>query len=397
MHETLTPQSLDRFAGSRPPQLGIIGGGQLARMTGIAALRLGCDILVLEKSADSPAARLARRSITGDWDDEVTVVGFAAEADVVAIENEFVASSSLEAIARAGHRVYPTAGTMELVQDKLRQKETLRAAGIAVPAFAATPDLAALERVGASFGFPFVLKARRNGYDGRGNATVRSAGDLKSGWQTLGGDRGNALYAEAFCPFVRELAVIVTRGRDGGIATYPAVETVQKNHVCHVVRAPAPVSDEIASRAMDLARRAIIAVNGVGSWGVEMFLTADGSLLINELAPRVHNSGHYTIEACVCSQFENHVRALFGWPLGSTAMTAPAAVMVNLLGTEPGPGLPAGLSDALAVPGAHVHIYGKAVTTPGRKMGHITVLADTLAEAEKLASQSSAALKFSHA
>jgi len=231
-----------------------------------------------------------------------------------------------------------------------------------------------------------VLKARRNGYDGKGNFTVETEKDIPTAWKALNGDR-NELYAEAFCDYVAELAVIITRARDGKVAVYPLVETIQKNHICHTVRAPGAVTPQVAEKARAMAQAAIVAIDGVGSFGVEMFLTRDGGVLINELAPRVHNSGHYTIEACVCSQFENHVRALFGWPLGGTAMAAPAAVMVNLLGAEKGPGAPIGMEKALAVPGAHVHIYGKAMSAPGRKVGHVTALGPDVATAEATAKQ----------
>ena len=238
-----------------------------------------------------------------------------------------------------------------------------------------------------------VLKTRRNGYDGKGNATLRDASGIEEGWRKLNGDQ-HALFVERFCPFIAELAVIVTRGRQGEMITYPLVESVQQDHICHLIKAPAAVSRETEAEALGLARRAVLAVDGVGSFGVEMFLTASGAVLLNEVAPRVHNSGHFTIEACVCSQFENHVRAVFGWPLGSTSMLAPAAVMVNLLGTAPGPGRPRGLDQALAVPGAHVHLYGKALSTPGRKMGHVTALGDTVSQALATAQRAAGRLQF---
>jgi 5-(carboxyamino)imidazole ribonucleotide synthase len=199
---------------------------------------------------------------------------------------------------------------------------------------------------------------------------------------------------EAFCEFTAELAVMVTRGRNGQVATYPVVETVQRDHICHIVRAPAPVPTEVAVRTAEIARQAVLAVNGVGSFGVELFLTRGGEILVNELAPRVHNSGHYSIEACHCSQFENHVRAVLGWPLGDTALVAPAAVMVNLLGSGRGPGRPQRIDQALAVAGAHVHIYGKAMSGPGRKMGHVTALGQSLGSAERTALKAARAVAF---
>jgi 5-(carboxyamino)imidazole ribonucleotide synthase len=208
---------------------------------------------------------------------------------------------------------------------------------------------------------------------------VRSEAEVEAGWQTLGGGK-NELFVEAFWHFSRELAVIVTRGCDGATMVYPVVETIQRNHVCHVVKAPAEISPKLAKHATDMARRAVETVGGIGSFGVEMFLSANGEIAINELAPRVHNSGHYTIEACHCSQFENHVRAVLGWPLGNPLMLAPTAVMVNLLGTEKAPGEPRGLEQVLRMRGARVHIYGKMMSGAGRKMGHITVLGNSLEE-----------------
>ena len=188
--------------------------------------------------------------------------------------------------------------------------------------------------------------------------------------------------------------MIITRAADGREAFYPVVDTVQRDHVCHLVRAPAACSPEVRATAAGIAGRAVAAVGAVGSFGVELFQLADGSILVNELAPRVHNSGHYSIEACTCSQFENHVRAVLGWPLGSPELRAPA-VMVNLLGTGPGPGHPRGLAEALAVPGAHVHLYGKDRSAAGRKLGHVTATGATVAAAEAAALQSASHLHFS--
>jgi 5-(carboxyamino)imidazole ribonucleotide synthase len=308
----------------------------------------------------------------------------AERADVVTLENEFVNLDALAAIEAAGHPLFPTVATMRLVQDKLLQKQTFAAAGLPVPRFADAPTPDAVR----AFGFPCVLKKRRNGYDGKGNATLRTAADLPAAWAKLEGDR-LALYVEEFCEFARELAVIITRGQRGEIVRYPVVETINRDHICHIVKAPLPDAG-----AAELAQRAVEAVGGVGSFGMEFFQRADGSVLINEIAPRVHNTGHYTIEACVCSQFENHVRAVLGWPLGSPAMRAPAAVMINLLGAGDGDGTPVGLERALAVPGAHIHIYGKRRSARGRKMGHVTALGATMDEALATARQAADSIRF---
>ena len=376
-----------------PVRLGIIGGGQLARMTAIAALPLGVEVIVFENNPHSPAARLSPDCIVGDWVDRDTLIKFAERCDVITLENEFVDAAALAVLEKAGHKVFPSAKCIAVTQDKFVQKAALQNAGIAVPNFSAVQSLAEIVAAGNNFSWPVVLKTRRNGYDGKGNFTLLSEADVPTGWQALGGGK-NELMVEAWFPFVKELAVIVTRGQDGAVAVYPVVETIQRNHVCHVVKAPAQISDELTKLAAALAKRAVEAVGGIGSFGVEMFLSATGELVINELAPRVHNSGHYTIEACDCSQFENHVRAVLGWPLGNPLMVAPAAVMVNLLGTKKTSGQPRGLDAALRMNGARVHLYGKLMSGPGRKMGHITVLENSVDEAQAIAERAAKQIYF---
>lgn len=367
------------------PRLGIVGGGQLARMTAMSALQLGCDVVILEKNPFSPAATLATHSLVGDWTQPGPVLELASRVDVVTLENEFVDASLLRMLEDAGHKVFPSSRSLALVQDKFLQKQAVQAAGLAIPEMRAVDDLEQLHEAIGDLGLPLVLKARRNAYDGKGNASIRELSDVVTAWEKLGGHRGNPLYVEAFCDFTAELAVIITRSGNGETAVYPVVETVQRDHVCHLVRAPAPVSHDISAAAADVGRRAVEAAGAVGSFGVEMFLTRNGEIVVNELAPRVHNSGHYTIEACICSQFENHVRAVLGLPLGSTRMVAPAAVMVNLLGQTQASGRVCGLDEALAIEGTHVHLYGKTTSGKGRKMGHVTALGQSLAEAEKAA------------
>ena len=393
MHETYDGETRLQHAATGP-KLGIIGGGQLARMTTIAAQQLGCDVVVLEKNRLSPAATFASHSIIGDWNTADALLQLASQVDVITLENEFVDASLLAGLEQAGHAVFPTSRTMALVQDKLIQKQALQAAGLAVPKFRVANHTQDVIDAIADLGLPIMLKARHNAYDGKGNATIGSLADVDPAWNRLGGNNGNPLYIEEFCEFRTELAVIITRGKDGETAVYSVVETVQENHICHLVRAPALVSPAIADRAAEVAQLTIEAVDAVGSFGVEMFLTHHGEIVVNELAPRVHNSGHYTIEACECSQFENHVRAVLGLPLGSTRMVAPAAAMVNLLGTHHGAGRATGLTQALAVPGAHLHLYGKAMSGAGRKMGHVTALGESHAQAEQTALACAAPIYF---
>ena len=394
MHETYDSEIKSLAVPKNfPVRLGIIGGGQLARMTAIAALPLGCEVVVLEKNPFSPAARLSPDSVVGDWSDPETLQRFAARCDVITLENEFVDANALRALEATGHKVFPSAACIALTQDKFIQKKTFIEAGLPVPRFLAVNSPDDIVTAARNFGWPLVLKTRRDGYDGKGNFTLRSASDIPAGWVKLGAGK-NPLFVEAFYPFARELAVIVTRGRDGEMAVYPVVETIQRNHVCHVVQAPAEICSDIAKRATNMARQAVETVGGIGSFGVEMFLSATGELAINEIAPRVHNSGHYTIEACDCSQFENHVRAVLGWPLGNPLMVAPAAVMVNLLGTEKEIGWPQGLDTALRTTGARVHLYGKLVSGPGRKMGHVTVLENSVEKAQAIAERAAKHIYF---
>lgn len=365
-------------------RIGIFGGGQLAQMLTQAAISLGLETVIFERTADSPAGRLTQREIVGAWEDPTLAAQFAAQCDLITLENEFVDAAILAALEARGMIVAPTAAVVARVQDKLVQKQRLAAAGLAVAPFrgVATPD--DVVAAAAELGWPLVLKARRNGYDGYGNATVHSAADVPTAWERLSRG-GSPLMVEAFVPFERELAVMVVQSRSGEAARYPVVETVQERHICRIVRAPARISPAQTTLASDLAAAAVAAVEGTGIFGVELFALADGRVLVNELAPRPHNSGHYTIEGCVTSQFENHLRAVLGWPLGSTAMRAPAAVMVNVLGRRNAAVAPDVLRAALEVPGAHVHLYGKRESRVGRKMGHVTALGATMAEAEATA------------
>lgn len=374
-------QPAARLALEYPAMVGILGGGQLARMTAEAASTLGIEVVILEREANSPAGRIAAREVTGAWTDEQALAALARDVLAITLENEFVEVSALESLAARGIPVFPTARMLATMQDKLLQKRNMRAAGVPVPDFAEVTRPEDIVAAGERWGWPLVLKARRNSYDGYGNATLRGPDDIADACAQLGWPE-RALLVEAWAPFVRELAVMVVRGRDGACAVYPVVETVQKNHICHIVRAPAEGDAAVLARAAAIARQAVETVEGIGVFGIELFEMADGSVLYNEIAPRPHNTGHYTIEGCVTSQFENHVRAVLGLPLGSVEMVAPAAVMVNLLGTRNGPARADGLANALAIPGAHVHIYGKLASRIGRKMGHVTALGATVGEAE---------------
>jgi 5-(carboxyamino)imidazole ribonucleotide synthase len=341
----------------------VLGGGQLGRMLGLAGIPLGLRFRFLDPVPGAPAAAVGDL-VVGGLGDEPGLVEVASGASVVTYEWEGVPADAARFLA-ARYPVRPGARSLEVAQDRLTEKETFRRLGIATPAFAAVGTRAELEHaVGEVGGLPTVIKTRRGGYDGKGQRVMRTAADLHDAWAELG---DVPLILESLVPFDRELSVLAVRGTDGGVACWPLVENHHEDGILRVSRAPAPGLDPaLQLRGEDLATRLLTDLDHVGVLAVELF-ELGGELLANELAPRVHNSGHWTIEGAETSQFENHLRAILGRPLGSTAARGPSA-MVNCIGEMPD-------RDAvLSVPGAHLHDYGKA-PRPGRKLGHVTVTA----------------------
>jgi 5-(carboxyamino)imidazole ribonucleotide synthase len=362
-------------------RIGLVGGGQLGRMMVKAAKRLGCTCVVLDPVQGSPAGQVAGNQIVGDYSDPARLRELAESCDVLTFELEDIETETLLQLEREGHRIFPRPQLLATIQDKFLQKTFLHEAGIPTSPFVdmPSPDAAAF----AAFGYPLVQKVRRGGYDGRGVAVMQTAADFDRHLPVPG-------YLERFVEAEKELAVMVARNAAGECVAYPTVEMRfhAADNVLDFLVAPAQIEPAIAAQAEALAVKTVEVMQGVGVFGIELFLTADGRLLVNEVAPRTHNSGHHTIEACVTDQFEQHLRAILDLPLGSTRQLSPAT-MVNLLG-EPGyAGTPviAGLAAALRIPGVCVHIYGKAVTKPGRKMGHVTVIDETVERACEKARQ----------
>ena len=367
-------------SASLPLTLGIIGGGQLARMTAIAAAPLGIRVSVLHPSDDCPAAPVSDVFV-GKWTDLQDLEAWAQTVDVVTLEHEFVSAADLNWLTQQGHTVWPSGATLELIQDKWRQRSHLLQAGLPVPQFRAVESLAELERTQQQWDAPLVVKTRRLGYDGHGTAIARKPEELQSIWQMFcldGSEAADTLMVEEFIPFERELAVMVARRRNGDCISYPVTETVQENYVCARTMTPAPIPAEMREKAESVAIAAVQAVESVGVVGVELFLTESGDVLVNELAPRPHNSGHYTLNGCVTSQFEQHVRAVLDLPLGSTELLAPYIVMANVLGTRDGDCREIPLAGVLQEPETYLHWYGKADNRRGRKLGHVNAIADTL-------------------
>ena len=341
----------------------VLCGGQLGRMLGQAGIPLGLSFRFLDPSPEAPAAAVGDL-VVGALDDIAAARKAADDANVVTYEWEGVPADTARALL-ADVPVLPPASALEVSQDRLLEKDTFRALGIATAPYRAVDDRASLDAAIGELQLPAVLKTRRGGYDGKGQAVLRSAADADGAWEALG---GVPLILEGFVAFARELSIVAVRGADGTIACWPAVENQHAGGILHCTRAPAPGGDPaLQARAEACIRPLLDSIDYVGVGCVELF-DVDGTLLANEMAPRVHNSGHWTIEGAETSQFENHLRALLGWPLGSTAARGVSA-MVNCIGTMPSP------RSILAVPGAHLHDYGKAAR-PGRKLGHVTVTAD---------------------
>lgn len=364
--------------------IGIVGGGQLGRMLTLAALPLGFRVVVVNPSPDSPAAQAGAREIVGDLYDSAALGQLAGLADFITVEIEHLDTAALQRAAALDKPVNPAPATVQLIQDKLKQKEFLQANGISTAPFAPVESPAGAAKAWKKLGPKILIKTRHGAYDGRGNMLVTTEAELR---EALSRFEGRALYAEGFVPFAKELAVMAARGINGDIRLYPIVETVHARNICLEVRAPADITATQRKRAEDLALKVAQNLQGAGMFGIEMFLTADGEVLVNEIAPRVHNSGHYTLDACRTSQFEQHIRAIAGLPLGATDLVTPAAVMINILGERDGPTVLRGLDEALALPHTSVHMYGKSPTKADRKMGHITATGRTVDEAKRRARQ----------
>lgn len=342
--------------------LGILGGGQLGRMLSQAASRLGFDVVILDPQPDSPAARVSRAQITAPYDDPDALQALGRLCDVVTFEFENVPAASVETLAEAGALVAPGPTALAVAQDRVDEKTYLNAVGAPTVAFAAVTTLddltAAIERLG----LPALLKTRREGYDGKGQVWIRDAADAEAAFDAIG---HRPAVLEAAAVFQRELSVIAARGRDGAVAVYPLGENVHQNGVLKTTTAPAAVDPATQGRAEQIAAAVLDGLDYIGVMGIELFDMGDGELLVNEVAPRVHNTGHWTQDGCVCDQFEQHIRAVVGWPLGPSNAHA-RIEMTNLLGDEVEQ-----WRTLAAEPNARLHLYGKHDARPGRKMAHV--------------------------
>ena len=344
--------------------IGILGGGQLGRMTALAAANLGYRTHIFVNEADSPAVQVSAAATIAPFGDAAALARFAAAIDVATCEFENVPAAALRRVA-AKRPVLPRPEIIEIAQDRLREKTFLRSIGVATAEFRAVDSPASLDAAARDIGRPAVLKTVRLGYDGKGQVTLRPDTEAEEAWRRMGAPQG---ILESFVDFACEISVVLARAADGSLAAYPAVENRHVNHILDTTIAPARIAPEIAAEAEAIARHIAERLDLVGVLAVEMFVTKSGAVIVNELAPRPHNSGHWTIDACVTSQFEQLVRAICGLPLGSTEHHS-EAVMTNLIGRDVEK-----WRAALDDPDAKLHLYGKSKMRPGRKMGHVTRL-----------------------
>lgn len=363
-----------------PAVLGIVGGGQLGKMIAFEAKRMGYQVIVLDPGVDSPAGQIADKKIIASFQDRTAFLALADRCDVITYELEHVDTALLKLCEEKGCPVYPSPSCLDRIQDKFLQKQVLRNAGVPVPLFMLIPEVGGIEACVESFGFPLVLKTRFGGYDGRGVQAVWTMDELPNAFASL---MTGCVMVEEFVQFERELSLIVARDQMGRVAYYPVTENIHQEGILRLTRSPAAVDPVIRDKAIQIAQVVMETLDTPGVFCIEMFCDKDQNLFVNEIAPRPHNTGHHSIEACETSQYEQLVRILAGMPLGSTAQRSPS-VMVNLLGSKHVVGgyCLHGIERLLDLRQVYFHWYGKTTTSYLRKLGHVTVLDDSIESAE---------------
>jgi 5-(carboxyamino)imidazole ribonucleotide synthase len=375
----------DIIAIDRPICVGIIGGGQLGKMMAHEARRMSLKVIVLDPTEGCPAAGIADEQIVADFKDEDAIMKLAQSCDVLTYEIELANSAALKELESRNYPVRPAPETLRIIQNKFRQKTFLKKHGIAVPDFAPVTSEASLNEMCERFGLPAVLKACEDSYDGRGNFVIRSMNQVREAYGVFA---GRECMLERFVPFTKEISIMVARNPSGQIQSFPVAENMHRDGILDTTIVPARIGSRVELKAKKLAEKAMSKLEGAGIFGIEMFVTKSGNVLLNEIAPRPHNSGHYSNEACSVSQFEQHLRAILDLPLAKPELLSPAA-MVNILGPEGFSGSYSlkGLNNLFKVPGIKLYLYGKKSTKPRRKLGHITATGRTQDQAMLRASK----------
>jgi 5-(carboxyamino)imidazole ribonucleotide synthase len=364
----------EKFSIDKPIRLGIVGGGQLGKMMAFEAKRMFMKVIILDPNKDCPAASLADKLIIGDFSDEQKIYDLSREVDIITYEIELANATALNNLEESGFTVHPSPKTLSIIQNKYRQKNFLRENMITVPDFELVSSKEQLMDYCSSSGFPVLLKACEDSYDGRGNYLIRS--EIEIG-KALAYFSGRQIMVEKFVNFKKEISIMVARNSSGTISYFPVAENIHENHILKTSIIPARISKETERKAIDLAIMTMKSLQGSGIFGIEMFVDEEDNVLINEIAPRPHNSGHYSIEACSISQFEQHIRAILNYPLLQPILLS-NAVMINILGPNnyAGPYEITGIDELFGIPGVKIHIYGKLETKPSRKLGHVTIVSN---------------------
>jgi len=371
-------------------RIGIVGGGQLGKMMILEAKRLGFYVAVLDPAADCPSQSVCDMLIVADLEDTQAYIELSKNVDVVTYEWENISVQALELLEKEGQKVYHSASTLKAIQNKHSQNIVLDNNGVPVPRFIKVASKEEIKEAGKeeNFGYPLMLKTTTGGYDGKGTALIRTKDDIDDAYAQLGSGV-KELMVEEFVDFEKEISIVACRGIDGKKVIYPIAENTHANSILDTTIVPARISESVYDKAIDIGNRVMSTLEFTGTFCIEMFVTKQGEVYVNEIAPRPHNSGHYTIEGCFANQFENHIRAIVGLPLGDVNLISPT-VMVNLLGESSGRAKLLGLAEAYEDPYVQVHLYGKSESKSGRKMGHYTVVGktaeDTVRRAQELKS-----------
>ncbi|HJT83678.1 MAG TPA: 5-(carboxyamino)imidazole ribonucleotide synthase [Nitrososphaeraceae archaeon] len=367
---------LNELTIEHPIRIGIIGGGQLGKMISQEAKRMFLTVNILDPNKDCPASTLCDKLIVGDFKDEQKIYELSKYSDIITYEIELANSKALKNLESQNYPIYPSPHSLYIIQNKFRQKTFFKQNNLPVTEFSRTQSLKDLIDIACKFGFPFMLKASEESYDGRGNYLVKSKEDILVAFQHF---KDKDTFAEKFVDFKNEISIMVARNQQGQIESFPIAENIHFNNILDTTIVPANISLKVQKDAKVIAENVMKCLNDVGIFGIEMFVSKTDEVFINEIAPRPHNSGHYSIEGCSISQFEQHIRAILNFPLGKPELLRPT-IMKNILGP---PNIKGnykfiGLSKLLSIPFTKIHIYGKQQTSPGRKLGHITCTGETI-------------------
>lgn len=362
----------DKLSVSNSIKLGIIGGGQLGKMLAMEAKRMSIKVIVMDPSIDCPAAGIADVVIEGHFSDSEKIFELSKQVDIITYEIELANAEALKKLEQDGHIVHPSSKALLIIQNKFRQKKFLKDNKIIVPDFELVVNLDQAVSVCNDYGYPVLLKACEDSYDGRGNYLVKSKGEVAP---ALNYFAGRQCMIEKYVNFKKEISIMIARSPSGNISYFPVVENIHENHILKTTIVPARIDSHVEAKAIALAIKTVESLESSGIFGIEMFVDDKDEVMINEIAPRPHNSGHYSIEACSVSQFEQHLRAILDLPIPMPFLLS-NAIMVNILGPPGvfGPYVVNGISELFSVPGIHLHIYGKSETKPSRKLGHVTLV-----------------------